>query len=33
MKQTCDRAEFLRLLASHIDNPDQRTRFLRDADT
>jgi serine/threonine protein kinase len=33
MKQTGDRTEFLQLLASHIDNPDQRARFLRDADT
>lgn len=32
MKQTSDRTEFLQLLASHIDNPDQRARFLRDAD-
>jgi len=32
MKQTSDRAEFLQLLASHIDNPDQRAHFLRDAD-
>jgi len=33
MKQTGDRTAFLQLLASHIDNPDQRARFLADAET
>ena len=28
MKQTTDKATFLELLASHIDNPDQRSRFI-----
>lgn len=32
MKQTADRQAFLQLLASHIDNPGERTRFLADAD-
>jgi serine/threonine protein kinase len=31
MKQTGDRQAFLQLLASHIDNPAERTRFLADA--
>ena len=31
MKQTADRQAFLQLLASHIDNPGERTRFLDDA--
>jgi serine/threonine-protein kinase len=31
IKQTGDKAAFLELLASHIDNPDQRARFLLDA--
>jgi len=31
MKQTGDKQAFLQLLASHIDNPGERTRFLADA--
>jgi len=31
MKQTGDRQAFLQLLASHIDNPGERARFLADA--
>jgi tRNA A-37 threonylcarbamoyl transferase component Bud32 len=31
LKQTNDKAAFLELLASHIDNEEQRARFLRDA--
>jgi tRNA A-37 threonylcarbamoyl transferase component Bud32 len=31
MKQTGDRAAFLQLLASHIDNPAERARFLAEA--
>lgn len=33
LKQTDDRAAFLQLLAGHIDDPDQRARFLGDAET
>lgn len=33
MKQTGDRTAFLQLLAHHIDNPDERARFLADAET
>jgi serine/threonine-protein kinase len=31
MKQTSDKQAFLQLLAGHIDNPGERTRFLADA--
>jgi hypothetical protein len=31
MKQTGDKQAFLQLLAGHIDNPGDRTRFLADA--
>jgi serine/threonine-protein kinase len=31
MKQTADKSAFLQLLAGHIDNPGERTRFLADA--
>ena len=33
LKQTEDRAAFLQLLAGHIDDPDERARFLGDAET
>jgi serine/threonine-protein kinase len=31
MKQTSDKQAFLQLLAGHIDNPGERTRFLADS--
>jgi serine/threonine-protein kinase len=31
MKQTADKQAFLQLIAGHIDNPGERTRFLADA--